>query len=251
MQRRPGSNPPGNRSARRAPRPDPEPTPESRRLARRDRRRADRREAILAAARDVLVQHGLAGLTTAEVARAADVSKPAVYYYFDSKEALVGALAVQLLEAEVEALLAAIDAAPTGIEALAALVETKVDRYAGDLDAFRIAYVWPQLLGLPQTLLEESVYPLSTRVNDRLAKRLLSEGELHPSLDPRRLANLAWITAHGILSLAASLDHAGGATSAPLSLLRDEACRLLRRAAKEPTTPQKSRVRKPRGAAAR
>ena len=204
------------------------------RLARKERRHATRRQAILAAARRVVVEQGIAALTIAEVAHAAGVSKPAVFYYFASREEIVGGLAVEIFEAEVADLEKAIDAAPSGVEALVELVRAKVDRYAGDLDAFRIAYVHPQLVGLPADLLQRHVYPRSERINDMLEQRLLADrdaGALHPSLHPRRLANLAWITAHGILSLAASLQMAGGSTAAGLDQLRDEACALLRRAA--------------------
>jgi len=221
-----GSEPPGGSGAG-----------DATRIERRERRRATRRQAILAAARKVLVEQGIAALTIAEVARTAGVSKPAVFYYFGSREEIVGGLAVELLEGEVALLERAIDEAPSGVEALAALVRAKVDRYADDLDAFRIAYVHPQLVELPPDLLQRHVYPLSQRINARLERRLLADreaGALHPSLHPRRLANLAWITAHGILSLAASLEMAGGSTAATLAQLRDEACALMRRAATAP-----------------
>jgi len=210
------------------------PDPAAQRIARKERRQADRRSGILAAARRVLVQQGIGALTIAAVAAEADVSKPAVYYYFASREDVLGNLAVEIVEHEVAELLRAIDDADGGVESLVALVRAKVDRYGSDLAAFRIAYVWPQLVELPPGLLHERIYPLSARVNERLEVRLAEDrkaGRLHASLHPRRLANLAWITAHGLLSLVASLDAAGGATAASLEQLRDEACALLLRAA--------------------
>lgn len=209
---------------------------EARRLARKARRHADRRAAILAAARTLLDRAGIEALTIAAVAEAAEVSKPAVYYYFRSREEVLGHLAADLLEGEVEAILAAIDRAPSGVEALAALVRTKVDRYARDLDAFRVAYVYPQLVRLPPALVRERVLPLSWRVNDVLEARLRADraaGRLAPGLHPRRLANLAWIAAHGILSLAAAMEAAGSSTAASVRQLRDEAVALVRRAAVE------------------
>jgi TetR/AcrR family transcriptional regulator len=207
---------------------------EAQRLARKARRQADRRSAILAAARRVLVEGGIGALTIAAVAAEAGVSKPAVYYYFTSREEVLGSLAVDIFEGEVAQLERAIEQAGSGVAALEALVRAKVDRYGADLDAFRIAYVWPQLVPLPPALLQERIYPLSARINDTLEQRLVADrraGRLHRSLHPRRLANLAWITAHGLLALVASLDAAGGSTAASLDQLRDEACALLRRAA--------------------
>ncbi|HEX8703470.1 MAG TPA: helix-turn-helix domain-containing protein [Myxococcaceae bacterium] len=207
--------------------------PGEEREARKQRRQQERRGELLTAARAVLAKEGVAGLTMEAVAAAADVSKPAVFYYFRSKEELVGELAVEQLEAEVAVLEAAVASAANGVEALAALARAKVDFYAEDLAAFRVAYLWPQLIGLAPELLRERVYPLSQRVNDALEARLREDarqGRLAPGFEPRRLANLAWTTAHGLLSLVAGLERAGGNTRHTLAQLRDEACALLLRA---------------------
>lgn len=210
--------------------------PSEERQARKERRQQGRRAELLTAARAVLAREGVAGLTMEAVAAAADVSKPAVFYYFRSKEELVGALAVEQLEAEVAVLEAAVAGAASGVAALAALARAKVDFYAQDLDSFRVAYLWPQLIGLQPELLRERVYPLSQRVNDALEARLREDaraGRLAPGFEPRRLANLAWTTAHGLLSLVAGLERAGGTTHHTLVQLRDEACALLSRAGVE------------------
>lgn len=211
-------------------------SPEAKREARKARRQEDRRAALLEAAREVLAGKGVGGLTMEAVAAAADVSKPAVFYYFRGKEELMGALAAGQLEAEVEVVLRAIAAAPDGVEALVALVRAKVDFYAEDLDGFRVAYLWPQLIGIPLEVLRERVYPASQRVSEALEARLkveAREGRLAPGFEPRRLANLAWTMAHGLLSLVAGMQQVGGATRHTLAQLRDEACLLLRRAGAE------------------
>ncbi|WP_164020310.1 TetR/AcrR family transcriptional regulator [Pyxidicoccus trucidator] len=203
------------------------------REARKARRQEGRRKAILTAARAVLVREGLAGLTLEAVAAEADLSKPSLFYYFRSKEDLVGELAVEGLAREVEVLEAAVASAPGGVEALSALVRAKVDLYAEDLDAFRVVYLWPQLLGRQSDSQRERVYALSARLNDSLEARLQVEaraGRLAPGFQPRRLANVAWTVAHGLLSMVAGLENAGGNTRHTLSQLRDEACALLLRA---------------------
>jgi AcrR family transcriptional regulator len=204
------------------------------REARKARRQQERRGVLLTAARAVLARQGVVGLTMEAVATEADVSKPAVFYYFRSKEELVGELAVEQLEAEVAVLEAAVAGAASGVAALAALARAKVDFYAEDLDAFRVAYLWPQLIGLAPELLRQRVYPLSQRVNDALEARLREDarqGLLAPGFEPRRLANLAWTTAHGLLALVAGMEQLGGGTRHTLVQLRDEACALLLRAA--------------------
>jgi TetR/AcrR family transcriptional regulator, transcriptional repressor for nem operon len=54
-------------------------------------RRADKRERLVASARQVLHQQGVQKTTIADVAQAADVPVGNVYYYFKTKDELVGA----------------------------------------------------------------------------------------------------------------------------------------------------------------
>lgn len=54
------------------------------------------RDTILAAACETLAANGLAGLTVAQVARAARVSSALVHYHFDTKQRLLAAAAEQL-----------------------------------------------------------------------------------------------------------------------------------------------------------
>src|SRR5205085_11935081 len=53
----------------------------------------DLRSALLHAALDILAEHGVPGLTLREVARRAGVSPMAPYRHFDSKDALLAAVA--------------------------------------------------------------------------------------------------------------------------------------------------------------
>ncbi len=56
---------------------------------------AEREEQILRAARKVFVEKGFENARMTDVASAAGLSKGAVYFYFDSKQALIRALAAQ------------------------------------------------------------------------------------------------------------------------------------------------------------
>ena len=66
------------------------------------RRQEQVREEILDAARRVLLNQGLAGLTLTAVARELELTKAALYHYFDSKEALVSELIYLSLESHAE-----------------------------------------------------------------------------------------------------------------------------------------------------
>ncbi len=211
---------------------EPEADPKARRLARKARRQDNRRHVILARAREVLIEHGPVAFTMEQLAAAADTSKATLYYYFRSREDVLGALAVEVLRREVEALGRAVIHAATGIDALAALVRARVEHHLADPDGFRILYQWAPVLGDPQRLLLAEVYPLSAVVNTTLEAKLLRDrkaGLLHPAVDPRRLADLAWLTAHGLLSLALGSGPAQASTWGPLV---DEACATLVRAAR-------------------
>ena len=216
---------------KRAPR---EPTAEARRLERKELRHELRRQAILDAARSLLVERGIEHFTIAAVASVAGVSKSAVYYYFDSKEQLVGGLAIAALRTETELLRGAVANAASGTEALAAMVRAYVDHYRKDLDAFRVLYVWPQVIGVEQRVLATEADSLTRSINEALAERLKADreaGRLDANLDPKTLANAARATAHGVISLAGAARQVGDPSGASVEELRDEACRLLVRSA--------------------
>ncbi len=205
---------------------------EQQRLERKARRRASRREGILDAAREVIIDEGLA-FTMDKVAAGADVSKPALYYYFRSKEALIGALAVEVLRVEAETLGRTIVDAESGLEALAASLRAKIDLYRGDPDAFRILYLWAPMLGVGEGVRRSEMIPLQEVVTHALEGKLVRDRErglLDDNADPHRLAMIAWTCAQGILSLVLG---AGDPESSPHSIdeLCEEACRVLVRAA--------------------
>jgi AcrR family transcriptional regulator len=204
------------------------------RLQRKARRQETRRNALLDAARELLARGGLYGFTMSAVAEVADVSKASVYYYFDSKEDLVAALGARLFEREVRTLEAAVDEASTGVDALEALVRARLRLYRDDLDAFRILYVWTQGLSLNPERVAAQIYSDSDALNEAVVERLEHDrrsGRLRADAHPRKLANLAWISAHGLLLFHANLLATRSTSRFSLDDLTDEACSALRRAA--------------------
>ena len=211
-----------------------DPQREAQRLARKDRRHAQRRSAILEAARRLLVEEGIENFTVSAVAAVAEVSKPAVYYYFDSKEELVGALARQVLRAELEAWDEAIGSAATGWDATVAVLRCHVAHYAADLDSFRILYVWPQVLGICQRIAEADANTRRANLIETLVSRLRqdqSSGRLHAATQPRSLVAMALATAHGLLCSQCGAQAATLTGGIQVAALCDAACDALRRAA--------------------
>jgi AcrR family transcriptional regulator len=119
------------------------------------RRLAERREAIIAAARALAAEGGMAAVQIAPVAARAGIAAGTVYRYFPSKTELVTAVMSAVSERELAAMRAAADAAPGPLSALAAAVTTFAGRalqrrrlaWAAiaepidpDIDAVRLAY---------------------------------------------------------------------------------------------------------------
>src|SRR5215510_15027350 len=86
------------------------------------RKLAARHDAILAAARDVADEGGMAAVQIAPVAERAGIASGTVYRYFPAKTDLITALVSALSEREVAALGAAAASAPGPLSALAAAI---------------------------------------------------------------------------------------------------------------------------------
>ena len=71
-------------------------------------KRRQARSDILDAARRVLRERGVDAVTLASVAGELGMTKPALYHYFPSKDALASSLVTRLFDAEIDALIAAV-----------------------------------------------------------------------------------------------------------------------------------------------
>lgn len=227
-----------------------DPDPRVKRLARKSKRQDNRRHIVLACARQVLVAHGPLKFTMEQLAAAAGTSKASLYYYFRSREEVLGELAIDVLRREVEVLSRVVIAADTGIDGLAALVRARVAHHLADPDGFRILYVWAPVLGDAQRLLMSDLYSLSAVVNTTLEAKLHRDrksGLLHPDVHPRQLADLAWVTAHGLLALTIAIapQAPGSPPAFAWEALCDEACATLLRAAQSSPRAEPSAIGPP------
>jgi AcrR family transcriptional regulator len=92
------------------------------------RRLAQRQAAIVAAARALAAEAGMAAVQIAPVAKRAGIAAGTVYRYFPSKTELVAAVVAAVSERELAAMRRAGDAAPGPLSALAAVVTTLAAR---------------------------------------------------------------------------------------------------------------------------
>jgi AcrR family transcriptional regulator len=104
----------------------------------RDRAKADRQTAILREAARLFAERGFSGVSLEELGGAVGVSGPAVYRHFANKQALLGAILVQVsqkLRAGGEAVLAAHTTAESRLRGLVAF---HVDFALTDADVIRV-----------------------------------------------------------------------------------------------------------------
>jgi AcrR family transcriptional regulator len=119
------------------------------------RRLAARHDAILAAARALAAEGGMAAVQIAAVAERAGIAAGTMYRYFPCKTEMVAALVAAVSEAELAAVRRAADAAPGPLSALAATIATFAARALArrrltwaalaepvdpEVDAVRLAY---------------------------------------------------------------------------------------------------------------
>lgn len=189
-------------------------------------RRAQAREEILDAARAIVLEGGLPALTMSGVAKRLGVTKPAIYYYFDGRDALLSAIALGALEAEADAIVAAVDGACDGIDAVERFVCACVDHHRRHLDAFRLLYALGQLI--PPDVdrpTRDQVPRITTRLYDALEARLAEgqrQGLVRADLHPRRAAVSAHVAALGFATMFSLTDAKGDPMKHGLDALVDE-----------------------------
>jgi AcrR family transcriptional regulator len=193
--------------AKRHPAPYPE-SSEATRVARRERRRERSREEILDAARRVLLRSGVAATTLDAVAKEVGVSKPTLYYYFASKNALLFEIIFRALTAEAQAIHDRVEKAQSGAEALGVIIRESVNAFTPGLDDFRLAFLHGQVAAPGSVHFDAQQFARIRPLNDLryagAAKKLREEQKAHPSranVQPRLMAFLAWISAIGLLTV--------------------------------------------------
>jgi AcrR family transcriptional regulator len=183
------------------------PAPDKR-LARRERRREASRDEILAAARRVLLRHGIANTTLAAVAEDVGLSKASLYYYYPSKDALLFELIFGVMETHAAAIKALAADAANGSASLSAILRGTFSVFASRLDDFRLAFLHGQVAGKEAVHFDAAQFARIRPLNDLIfgdASRTLAEDfRKRPSrarVDPRLMAFLAYTSALGLLTM--------------------------------------------------
>jgi len=204
--------------------------------ARVQHKREQARQEILQVARTLLREGGVEAVTLASVAGELSMTKQSLYHYFSSKEALVKSLVTILLDDEVTALTAAVDALGTTENTLGTLIRAFYGHYIENLDAFRIIYCQSQLFAaqngrIDEQTLRDEINPRTRHLFDILESRMASSDKSSEErLQMRQLAFVAWSSALGLLTMLGVADanndpliHSDEALLAALSNVFDNA----------------------------
>ncbi len=212
-------------------------TTPSKRDERSERRREQTRAEILDTARGLVLRAGVAGFSLAAVAEELGLTKPALYYYFDSSEALVFALLLREWLEHAAAVQAAVEKTESGMDAVEQLMRTTFERYRGQLGMFVLSFKLTPAAGL-ESLIGPKQLELVRPINDMLyggAERRLRKdqraGSFPKAWNPRRFAFTSHMGVHGILSMKAMTESFGDPLVHDDDDLINDVCRTFRCAA--------------------
>jgi AcrR family transcriptional regulator len=175
--------------------------------ARVQHKRKQARQEILQIAQSLLREGGVEAVTLAAVAGELSMTKQSLYHYFSSKEALVRSLVTTLLDDEIEALTAAVEASDSIRDTLGTLIRAFYAHYINNLDAFRIIYCQTQLYAAPDLRIDEEtlrdeINPRTRHLFDVLEGRMTRESvSSKERMRLRQLAFVAWTSALGLLTM--------------------------------------------------
>ena len=215
----------------------------SKREARNRRRRNQTRKEIIEVAREVMIAEGFHGFTLSAVADELGLTKPALYYYFRSKEALLFEVVLDELVEAASEIQAAVEQTETGADAVEAMMRTFFDRYRNNTELFALTYnvgSFPpecqKLIG-PEQL--ERVRPTNDMTYGGAEKRLRDDqrsGRFSKKRDPRRFAFTAHMAVVGLLNMKAVTEAASDPLIHSDDDLIDDVCETFRHSASSGAT---------------
>jgi AcrR family transcriptional regulator len=158
------------------------------------------RDAILGTARTMVVAEGIDGFSLRRLAAELGVTAPSLYRFFDSKDAIVAAIAEQAFEQLIDA----IEAAAAGLDDPIALIKAQSLAYVEcavanpALFAVMFAYrpPWTDLPNAPELPLASKAWQLASVAVETATE----QGLLHEP-DPVLASLTIWSAVHGVATL--------------------------------------------------
>lgn len=192
-------------------------------VGRREETRKRRRESILSAVTDAIASHGVRGMRLEQVAAAAGVSAPLLYYHFENREELVlAALEFAHERAPSTGLLAKIPADAIAYELLETALLAELDE---DPDVRQFSIVWGELSAV--AVFDPTVRPYVRQVcaswSDKVSRTIefgIADGSIAGDTDPESAAEILSTLVDGLcarwLAGVLELDQARGLLQAAL-----------------------------------
>ncbi len=176
-------------------------------VSRRQKEKEDRKERILASAREVFFEVGTGRSTVEAIAARAQVAKGTVYLYFETKETILAHLLLEGLDTLSRYLAEAFDeTVPRSGEArLRRLAAAYYDFYQHEPDYFRLMMAFDRgqfresvSAEVYEQILHRSLRSLSWVVN--ATQQGMDEGQFVPG-DARQQTSMLWAALNGVLVL--------------------------------------------------
>jgi AcrR family transcriptional regulator len=162
-------------------------------------RNPDRREQILQVALGLFTQHGMANVTTRQIARAVGISQPSLYAHFPSAHDIAHDLCVRAFQTLHATFAAVLDAPGTPADRLERLGRAYIEFGLAHPDAYRIAFMVEELMAKPcpdpdPAMIEGlKVFAVLRAVVAEVLGRDDGETDL--------VAQTCWASVHGLVSL--------------------------------------------------
>jgi AcrR family transcriptional regulator len=165
-------------------------------IGRRERAKRDKRERIMAAARELFAEHGVGGVTTQQVADRADVAIGTLYLYASTKAELLIMVQNQKFAAAIDngLVAAAVTARRGPLEGVIALIRPVVVCVREHVENGR-TYLHELVFGDPSEPYRREGLALSARLEDGIA-RLLTRDERIGARDAATLARVITAIIH-------------------------------------------------------
>jgi AcrR family transcriptional regulator len=178
---------------------------------RRQREKEARRQAILDAAERLMAARGLWCLTMDDVAQEAELSKGALYLYFENKDALLAAIASRSVDELIPRLEAELEAARSGLDGLRRAYVLYAAFMREHPHLFRMALGW-MLSGVQADEESPALVEYRARVADIVGRmvgaveRGQTDGTVRPDVEPLYVAMEIWGGFLGVMLLELNRD---------------------------------------------
>ncbi|MEM7280280.1 MAG: TetR family transcriptional regulator C-terminal domain-containing protein [Pseudomonadota bacterium] len=169
------------------------------------------REKILEAATHEFAQHGFRGSTVAQIARAAEMSKPNLLYYFASKEDLYLAVLQRILDIWLRPL-SELDPEAEPEDALGDYIDQKIEQSRRYPEASRV-FANEMTAGAPilKPLLVTYVKEVVNK-KARVIRKWIRGNKMNKDVDPYHLIMMIWAVTQHYADFAVQVDAVRGKT---------------------------------------